>query len=246
MFVIEYQNNLYFFQNYNDPHSSLFGQKIKNGTYVREYRVPKEEMKVETTVKYIVMMNKKKITNSHHALHSINDNPARIDFENYRLEWYSEGRLHRDGDKPAVVTFTEDGCLLSLEWYYAGRQHRDGNRPAVIVYQHKDNCETPKKLYREWWLNGVKQNKPAYKPEKVDFYLDFEYINHKDLVRCVRKISKDLRITPEYAASIILRYNPLPLDEYYDLESESDSLHSLRSINNSPEDSDSELKITFE
>ena len=41
--------------------------------------------------------------------------------------WYKEGRIHRDGDQPAIIW--SDG---SQEWYQKGKHHRDGDQPAII------------------------------------------------------------------------------------------------------------------
>jgi hypothetical protein len=42
-------------------------------------------------------------------------------------EWFRSGKLHREGDQPAVIL--PDGSRL---WYREGELHRDGDRPAVI------------------------------------------------------------------------------------------------------------------
>lgn len=221
MFVIEYKFFLYFFQNDSDKNvlnNDIFGQKILNGTYSKEYRVPKEDIlkDLETKdIKFKILYDKKKPVNSehrHHSLHSTDDYPARIDFENFKLEWFANGRLHREDDKPAVVTFTPDGCLYSLEWYYAGFRHRDNNRPAVIYYDDNE-CEAPRFLSKEWWLNGKKQLEPLIKPGKKTLQIGFEYIDMKDIKRCIRKVAKITGTTIEHATQIILQYNPLPLKE---------------------------------
>ena len=55
------------------------------------------------------------------------------------IEWYKKGKLHRDGDKPAIIC--HDG---TRKWYKNGKLHRDGDEPAVI---HHDGT-------KEWYKNG--------------------------------------------------------------------------------------------
>jgi hypothetical protein len=59
-------------------------------------------------------------------LHSRGDEPAVV--TQTKKEWYKEGRLHRDGDLPAVVM--ADGTQM---WYKRGMPHRDGDLPAKIL-----------------------------------------------------------------------------------------------------------------
>ncbi len=64
-----------------------------------------------------------------------------VDENTTRKYWSRNGRLHRDGDLPAV----EYGNG-SKEWWRNGKQHRDGVLPAV-------KCANGTK---EWWRNGVR------------------------------------------------------------------------------------------
>ena len=73
--------------------------------------------------------------------HSYNDLPAKEYWGN--REWYSHGKLHRDGDQPAVISAKGD-----LEYYQNGKRHRD-NGPALIRkdgtcswYKHGLHLET--------------------------------------------------------------------------------------------------------
>jgi antitoxin component YwqK of YwqJK toxin-antitoxin module len=43
-----------------------------------------------------------------------------------RLEWYQNGKLHRDDDKPAVIF--ADGTKL---WYQNGKLHRDNDKQSI-------------------------------------------------------------------------------------------------------------------
>jgi hypothetical protein len=54
--------------------------------------------------------------------------------------WYKDGKLHRDGDKPAIIWADGSKC-----WYKDGLQHRDNDLPAVIW---ADGTQ-------EWYRNGV-------------------------------------------------------------------------------------------
>ena len=51
------------------------------------------------------------------------------------LCWRRNGRLHRDGDRPALIWYTDDGIMLSQYWYRDDRWHREGDLPAVIKYR---------------------------------------------------------------------------------------------------------------
>lgn len=54
--------------------------------------------------------------------------------------WYNDrGKLHRDGDKPAVIVNTG-----LMQWVLHKKVHRDGGKPAVI---HPTG-------WHEWWQNG--------------------------------------------------------------------------------------------
>ena len=60
--------------------------------------------------------------------------------------WYNEkGQLHRDNDKPAVVS--AHGTKF---WYQDGLKHRDGDKPAVIWARDSIWARGSK----EWWQNG--------------------------------------------------------------------------------------------
>ena len=69
-------------------------------------------------------------------LHRDGDKPARIDRDGH-LVWYQNGLYHRDGDKPATIW--ADG---TLEWFQNNLRHRFSG-PAVIYASDK----------LEWWIN---------------------------------------------------------------------------------------------
>ena len=56
--------------------------------------------------------------------HSYEDRPV---YTYGTSRWYKDGKLHRDGDLPAVIC--ADG---TQQWYKEGELHRDGDLPAVI------------------------------------------------------------------------------------------------------------------
>lgn len=71
-------------------------------------------------------------------LHSFDDKFAKKD-ESENEFWYKKGKIHRDGDKPAIVC--RNG---TKKWYINGDLHRDDNKPAVI-YEDGNQC---------WYING--------------------------------------------------------------------------------------------
>ena len=56
------------------------------------------------------------------------------------IRWSKNGKLHRDNDQPAIITY--DG---SRHWYKNGKYHRDNDKPAVIQFDGT----------KEWWKDGV-------------------------------------------------------------------------------------------
>jgi hypothetical protein len=54
--------------------------------------------------------------------------------------WYSDGEIHRDGDRPAVI----DHRRQVQVWYKKGKRHREGGQPAVIESNGK----------QQWYLDG--------------------------------------------------------------------------------------------
>jgi len=71
-------------------------------------------------------------------LHRDGDLPA-VERDNGDKEWWKNGVLHRDGDKPALE-FSDGG----KQWCKNDELHRDNDLPAVI----RANGE------KEWWKNG--------------------------------------------------------------------------------------------
>jgi hypothetical protein len=73
----------------------LFGQRRKNGMSVQEFRP----------------MGK---------LHSVADTPAVINYDKLVMEWYKDGKLHRDNG-PARITFNEKGTVVDRKYYKNGK-----------------------------------------------------------------------------------------------------------------------------
>ncbi len=59
-------------------------------------------------------------------LHRDGDKPAVI-WTDGTQKFYKNGQLHRDGDKPAVI-----GSNGSQQFYKNGQRQRDGDKPAII------------------------------------------------------------------------------------------------------------------
>jgi len=75
-------------------------------------------------------------------VHREGDLPAVI--EGDICEWYKNGVLHREGDNPAVIVVDDDGDDYKL-WYKNGVLHRDGDNPAYV----QADC------LREWYKDGL-------------------------------------------------------------------------------------------
>ena len=73
------------------------------------------------------------------------DGPALITYS--ASYWFINGRLHREGDEPAMVF--SDQILMS--WWKNGKRHRI-DTPAVVHGGLDD----------EWWVNGVKYREETH------------------------------------------------------------------------------------
>lgn len=60
-------------------------------------------------------------------LHSVDDSPAHVDLNGAPMKWYTEGRLDRGGDQPAVIG--TDGERL---WFKAGNPYRENDQPTEV------------------------------------------------------------------------------------------------------------------
>jgi hypothetical protein len=103
-------------------------------------------------------------------LHRDGDRPAVVSAQ-VRC-WYQDGQLHRDGDKPAKTS------ILGHEWYQRGQLHRDGDKPAktsILGYEwyqrgllHRDGDKPAKTsiLGHEWYQRG-QLHRDGDKPAEV-------------------------------------------------------------------------------
>jgi len=70
-------------------------------------------------------------------LHREGDKPAFID-ANGDKEWWKDGKVHREGDKPAFIDANGH-----RSWFKDGKLHREGDKPAIVLangtkYWHKE------------------------------------------------------------------------------------------------------------
>jgi len=96
------------------------------------------------------------------TLHSHNDKPAYIDYNNdgsirYQV-WYKEGKYHREDDKPAIIGYYNDGSICFQYWYKEGKYHREDDKPAYIHYYNDGSIS-----YQEWYLNNKEYTEEDYK-----------------------------------------------------------------------------------
>lgn len=133
------------------------------------------------------------------------DLPAIVTNNKYIFVDY-DGKIHRDGDKPAVIYANEARC----EWRQRGMLHRDGNRPAIVknvmsdgradqllfvrdLLHREDGPAVVKfvhdnhdangiycaKCKVEFWLNGIHQD-TVVMAALPSFYLQKNYIDYGD------------------------------------------------------------------
>jgi hypothetical protein len=76
-------------------------------------------------------------------LHRDGDSPAVI-YADGSQYWFKEGKLHRDGDSPAVTRADGSQC-----WYKNEKKHRDGDLPAEIWADGTQHWYKEGKLHRD-------------------------------------------------------------------------------------------------
>ena len=74
-------------------------------------------------------------------LHFYQELGGKLDENGNILFTTSDGKLHRDGDQPAIIYASG-----TKTWYKNGQPYRDGDQPAII---YADDT-------KEWWRNGVR------------------------------------------------------------------------------------------
>ena len=87
--------------------------------------------------------------NKEGKLHREGDQPALINANRTQI-WYQNDKIHREGDQPAWIDTNG-----TQEWWQNGEQHREGDQPAWI---DADGAQ-------EWWQNGEPHregDQPAY------------------------------------------------------------------------------------
>ena len=75
-------------------------------------------------------------------------------------EFYKEGLLHREGDRPAVVWYRADGSVEWEQFWKEGQRHREGDRPAVVWYR-ADSSVTWEEFYKEGQMYTPSKVKPC-------------------------------------------------------------------------------------
>lgn len=73
--------------------------------------------------------------------------------------WFVQGKLHREGDEPAITVTTffisgtgQESYHKVHAWFKDGRLHRDGDLPAVVMQGNKVRLG-----FQEWWTHGTNQ-----------------------------------------------------------------------------------------
>ena len=59
------------------------------------------------------------------------ERPSQIHTCTGTMEWHTDNSICRGGDKPASILKSVEACPR-IEWYKDGRTHRDGGRPAIL------------------------------------------------------------------------------------------------------------------
>lgn len=106
--------------------------------------------------------------------------------------WHKHGRVHRNGDKPAVIEYGIYGTLLSEEWIKNGQFYRSFDSPALIWYYSNGKFRMRKwfikdkgprlndqpslifyyengQIQDEWWLEDDKFHR-IDKPCEIGYY----------------------------------------------------------------------------
>ena len=117
------------------------------------------------------------------------------------IQWYRDGRPHRDGNLPAIVYY-KNGDVTDALWYANGVAHRDNDLPAAVHYNngqiaieywyrngnyHRDN-NAPAVIIHE---NGQKTMEKWYRGGKFDGNV-LAYIWLADINRCLGLLVSDM------------------------------------------------------
>lgn len=106
------------------------------------------------------------------VLHSLNDNPALIQFyENGDIkckQWFTDGILNRP-DKTAYIFYYENGSKESQQWFKNGKLHRDNDLPAYVKYYQSFLGEIKIKV-KLWFINGKVERKNKEEPTSIHYF----------------------------------------------------------------------------
>jgi len=83
-------------------------------------------------------------------LHRVGDKPA-IVYANGDKEWRKNGKIHREGDKPAIVYASG-----TKKWFKNDKIHREGDKPAVVWADGN-----------KYWFKNDKRHREGDKPAVV-------------------------------------------------------------------------------
>jgi hypothetical protein len=132
--------------------------------------------------------------------------------------WFKDGKLHRDGDRPAVICANGNRY-----WYKDGKLHRDGDRPAAMYadgsqfYYKNGMYYTPEIeiLENQEDVDNIINNFQFDRVEKVMKVLNWEWIDagipsieqirdkaRSLLIEAKRYVSTSTKFESEYRVSI--------------------------------------------
>ena len=78
-------------------------------------------------------------------LHRDGDLPAVVYPNGGGQQWFTDGKLHRDGDMPAIMWPNKGG----KRWYKDGKLHRDGDLPAMMFPDGRQVWFKDDKIHRD-------------------------------------------------------------------------------------------------
>jgi antitoxin component YwqK of YwqJK toxin-antitoxin module len=133
--------------------------------------------------------------NKYGEFHSFFGQPSVITINNltnefWEKQWHKNGKLHREGNKPAVIYWNKQGEISHLYFCKNGLFNGDGDLPALFVkynktiikYWYKENVlhrdnNMPAELWYEngqitikkWYKNGELIKTKFYSPEHLFF-----------------------------------------------------------------------------
>jgi len=102
------------------------------------------------------MVEETQTRNEKGELQSFNDEPSEvlcflISGEICEKRWHDCGKLHRDGDKPAVIRYSvPNNKVWWVEYYQHGVQERAGNQPVFESYYYSG-----KPFIQRWYKDGT-------------------------------------------------------------------------------------------